>query len=111
MPLDNSLNEDIHQCVQHHCALTNDFVDDHEQMFSMMTPNGGTSAYLRLWDTDLGGSCPSSKQIVEDVEKCFRSMAIYHDNKGCYSPELGKNRCHGHQEKTTSGLKKGEERE
>jgi hypothetical protein len=84
MPFDNSLNEDIHQCVQGHCALTNDFEDDEERKFSMTTPNRGTSAYISLSDTDLGGSCPSLKQIVEDVEKFFRSMAIYHDNKGCY---------------------------
>jgi hypothetical protein len=111
MPLDNSLTEDIHHCVQRHCALTNNFEDNEEQKFSMTTPNRGTLAYLRLWDTNLGGSCLSSKRIVEDVEKYFRSMEIYHDNKGCYSPELGNNPSCGHRGKTSSGLKKGEERE
>jgi hypothetical protein len=95
MTLDNSLN-----------ALTTNFEDNDDRKFSMTTPNRGTSAYLRLWDGDLGGSCPSSKRIIEDVDKCFRSMTIYHNNKGCYSPELGDNPRHGHREKTNSGLKK-----
>jgi hypothetical protein len=71
MPLDSSLNEDIHQCVQRHCALTTNFKDNDDRKFSMTTPNRGMSAYLRLWDADLGGSCPSSKRIIKDVNKCF----------------------------------------
>ena len=71
MPLDEHLNQDIHDAVDRHVNLTQNLPDDHPQKFSKRTPKQLSRAYRRIWDPTLGpdAGAPTSKRIKEDVER------------------------------------------
>jgi hypothetical protein len=66
MPLDNSLNRDIHTAVQKHIAMTNTLDDDDSRKFSLSTPKKGTVAYLKILNS---GCAPREERIIQDVFK------------------------------------------
>jgi hypothetical protein len=84
MPWDTNLNQDIHLSVMIHCLLTDMLPKDDAKKFSVATPKLGTNAYLRV----LKGS-PSSKRIIQDVNKVLESMKAIYDAKGCLVEGLG----------------------
>jgi len=75
MPLDTSLNKDIHDAFTRHRALTVHLPHDHPAIFSSATPADLERGYLQLLDPALGDEMgvPSSKRIVEDILKCTGS--------------------------------------
>ena len=84
MPWDTNLNQDLHLSVMIHSLLTDMLPKENAKTFSMATPKLGTNAYLRV----LKGS-PSSKRIVQDVNKVLESMKEIYDAKGCLVEGLG----------------------
>ena len=66
MPLDNSLNRDIHTAVQKHIAMTNTLDDNDSRKFSLSTPKKGTVAYLKILNS---GCAPREDRIIQDVFK------------------------------------------
>lgn len=68
MPLDETLNMDIHASARYHVAITSHLPNDDPRKFSFATPNEISRAYLRLVDYVTGGA-PSSTRIIQDCEK------------------------------------------
>ena len=82
-PLDNSLFQDCHVCVKTQVAVTWHLPKDHPHKFSLSTPSRAYHAYsnARCLDKETGGA-PSSKRIIEDVDKMLHSLQVIADNKG-----------------------------
>jgi len=77
MPLDNRLNQDLHQQTTNHIVLTQCLDDGDEIKFSMKSPVIGLKTYERIWEY-----VPSSSRIIEDVDGCFVSMRRIVEAKG-----------------------------
>jgi hypothetical protein len=88
MPLDCSLNQDIHVAVSRHVVITADLPEENDKKFSTSTPLRGTSAYLRLWDP-VSGTAPSSERIVQDCRKVLTAMVAIRAANGAIVPGLG----------------------
>jgi hypothetical protein len=73
MPLDETLNMDIHVCARYHVAITSDLPKGDQKKFSFWTPKEISWAYLRIVDPVTGGAA-SSNRIVQDCEKWIRSL-------------------------------------
>jgi hypothetical protein len=84
MPLDNSLNRDVHCCVDRHICYSAHLPDDDARKFCSSTPPKLRSAYLRLWGPANGadGGAVSSKRIVQDVEKFLVALMEIYKEKG-----------------------------
>jgi hypothetical protein len=78
MPLDETLNQDIHSTARYHVAITSHLPKDDPRKFSFSTPKEISRAYLRLVDRHTGGA-PSSRRIIQDCEKWVRSMLYFSD--------------------------------
>ena len=66
MPLNNSLNQDIHVSVGKHSAMlivVKDFEDKDPHLFSMSTPKDLVSAYMQVFDPETGVAT-TPKRIV-----------------------------------------------
>ena len=80
MPLDNSLNNDIIQAHEYHCALSYHLPYNHLAKFSTKTPNWVQKGISRLVDlkdlTDVSGEVgvPSSARIIQDCDRALDSM-------------------------------------
>lgn len=82
-PLDNSLIQDGHMAARTHTAATFHLPKNHPDKFSLSTPVSIGKAYSRLWCPDnKGGGVPSSKRIVQDVNKMIYSLKRIKDAKG-----------------------------
>ena len=77
MPLDNSLNQDLHTAVQQHCILTQDLDDEDPRKFSTSTPKRTAEAYERIWKY-----VPSSERIIQDINKTYALMVRILENRG-----------------------------
>ena len=77
MPLDNSLNNDVHTAVQSHCVLTQNKDNDDDEKFSMRTPAAGLKAYKRIWELQ-----PPSHRIIHDINLTYTSLKQVLENKG-----------------------------
>ena len=87
MPLDCSLNEQVHRAVRSHVELTQIYKGKTEYeglQFSMAAPIAGVSAYERVWSI-----YPLSSNIRKDIEKVFVSAKTILKEKGCVVPHLG----------------------
>jgi hypothetical protein len=84
MPLDTSLNNDIHQKVEEHVLFTLEMDTEQEEKFDLSTPAKGWSAYRRVLETH-----PVSRRIVQDVEKVLRSLGIVREAKGVRCAGVG----------------------
>jgi hypothetical protein len=89
MPLDCSLNQDVHVGVERHIRLTIRLPEDDPMKFSMSTPSRGFSAYNRVWNCPrtqdrngelVDGGIPSAKRIKRDINKVVESMATIFEN-------------------------------
>ena len=94
MPLDNSLNQDVHEheSVKRHVIMpltvTSDDVSDFDpRWFSTRTPKLGTSAYLRVFDPAIGVA-PHPDRIKQDIKKVTHARKEIHKTKGAYIPGL-----------------------
>jgi len=84
MPWDNSLNKDLKDALLFHSCLTHELDEDDDLKFSLSTPNRMTKAIKRI----LKNGWPSSKRIIQDVEKVSTALLKISDAKGAYVPGL-----------------------
>jgi hypothetical protein len=73
MPLDETLNMDIHSSARYHIAITAHLAKHDPKKFAFSTPKEVSNAYLRLID-DVTGNAPSSHRIVPDYDKWETSL-------------------------------------
>jgi hypothetical protein len=105
MPWDCSLNQDLSTAVKQHIVYTASLPEDDERKFSMSTPKRGLSAYRRVYDPDTGG-CPSSRRIIQDVDKVITSLEAINDCSGVVVQALGDRK--GHRQKAAGVTSKAE---
>ena len=91
MPLDNSLNQDIHESVRANVAFSlilRRFVPENDpQLFSMTTPKATAEAYKRI-NHPVTGISPTPKRIEQDVSKFVSACWEIYRAKGVYVPGL-----------------------
>ena len=94
MPLDCSLNKDLHEGVGWLCALTSNLSSDDPKKFDKSTPKRARNAYPRAWDPrHEPDGFPSSKRIVEDVEKViYENLFKIYEARGAVVKGLGTRR-------------------
>jgi hypothetical protein len=68
MPLDETLNMDIHLSARYHVAITAHLSNNDPKKFTFSTPKEVSNAYLRLVN-DVTGNAPSSHRILQDYDK------------------------------------------
>jgi hypothetical protein len=73
MPLDETLNMDIHSSARYHVAITAHLAKNDPKKFTFSTPKEVSNSYLRLID-DVTGNVPSLHRIVQDCDKWERSL-------------------------------------
>jgi hypothetical protein len=104
MPLDNSLNQDVHESVRTHVIVSLAAVSDDKRdprLFSTATPKLGSSAYRRVFCPETGVS-PRPDRIIQDVHKVVHACKEIHAAKGVYVPGLAGGRVPGHRYTSTS---------
>lgn len=92
MPWDCSLNKDVDDVFLQHVAWTSNLSETDPKKFSKSTPGRQDHGYLRLLDPIHGptGGVPTSKRIIQDVEKCMGSHLLeIITAKGAIVPGLG----------------------
>ena len=68
MPLDFSLNKNIHEGVRRHCVYTSRLERDDNKKISLNTTKQGVHAYRKLWDPKhLPEGIPSGEYIMQDI--------------------------------------------
>jgi hypothetical protein len=110
MPLDGTLNMDIHSSARYHVAITAHLAKENKKKFTFSTPREVSNAYLRLVDP-ISGNAPSSRRIIQDCEKWVRSLQKIRQAGGKIVEGFGRNghrRGHegkrgGHREKKSQG--------
>jgi len=104
MPLDASLNKDVDDGVHSHIVFTEGLASEDPRKFCMTTPLKGSFAYRRVWNSpvivgvengviDPGGT-PSSKRIIQDIDKFTTSCMSIYKHKGTVVPGLGTRNGH-----------------
>lgn len=91
MPLDASLNKDLHDDVNRHVAATAHLPKDHDLKFSRANPKEQGKAYKRVYN----GSPPGTR-IVEDVKRSVKSAETIRQKRGFWSSGMGLARGSGH---------------
>ena len=92
MPMDVSLNKDMHESVTRHCVLSRallkrmDRLFD-ERAFSLSTPKEGSRAYLQIYHPE-SGIAPTSKRIAQDIEGVQIAMEKICEAEGAFVPGL-----------------------
>ena len=87
MPLDCSLFEYLHKCVNRHVVYTLKLHKGDDKKFSLATIPKAVSAYTRIWNDPLGE--PSSHIIIQDIDKTLGSMVAIYENDGAVVQGLG----------------------
>ena len=88
MPLDASLNKDVHELVSRHCLLLRRTMrklnqKEDARTFSLSTPKQATSAYFRVYDA-ITGVAPPSERILQDIDGMWKALEIVAEAKGVY---------------------------
>jgi hypothetical protein len=97
MPLDETLNMDIHACARYHGATTSQLPQVDQKKFSFCTPKEISGAYLHIVDPVTGGAT-SSNRIVQDCEKWLHSLEKKRAAGGNMVEGFGRNgHMRGHQ--------------
>ena len=97
MPMDNTLNQDIHAAVETQVSCTYHLPHDDEQKFSLATPKHIEHAYGRVFCPDYGSkqsAIPSNNRIVQDINKTFFSFLTVMKAKGKVVPGLASRKGH-----------------
>jgi hypothetical protein len=105
MPLDNSLNQDVHNAVKKHCLLSMTIHDPNnphdDRLFSMATPKEAARCYERICDP-VTGVAPSSKRILEDVKRVINAFHVVFKHEGAYVEGLAGGRVAGKRHHATT---------
>ena len=99
MPLDSSLNQDVHNAVNQHVIWTHHLKPSDpgfETKFSHATPKQQTSAYLRLLEPSHGpeAGTPLGSRICQDIGKFIPALEAIRDARGVTVPGLGTRNGH-----------------
>ncbi len=108
MPLDTSLNQDIHKSAKKHNLLsmaicTHGVSDD--RLFSLATMKEVARCYKRILDP-IAGVVPTSEHILQDTNKAISALQVIFEAEGVYVPGLADGRMAGHHHTTTDAGKK-----
>ena len=92
MPLDASLNKDVHKMVDNSCLLSSNTTKrlgnaKDEREFSMANPTEISKSYPCVFDP-VAGVAPSSKRIIQDIDGVFDAIKIVAGKKGVYMQGL-----------------------
>ena len=77
MPLDQSLNQDVHLCALRHVTYTRGLPRTDPRCFSIDTPKQAFRTYSRVWQ-----EWPPSNRIIEDVYRVVQSLKAIYEKKG-----------------------------
>jgi hypothetical protein len=107
MPLDNSLNQDVHGSVRKHAVMSLRLCTEwrNDSLFSMATPKEASHAYRRIFDPTTGVA-PKPERIVQDVKKVMNALQVIFDAEGVYVPGLAGGRTPGGRHTATTEGKK-----
>ena len=83
MPLDNSLNRDVHTSVMAHVMYSLLLPEQDERKFTLKTPAKARDAYMRVFDP-IDGVSPPSNRIDQDVTKSIDALVKIAEAKGAY---------------------------
>jgi hypothetical protein len=108
MPLDTSLNQDIHESAKKHNLLsmaihTHSVSDNH--LFSLARPKEAARCYKHILDP-ITGVIPTSERILQDVNKAINALQVILEAEGVYVPGLADGRTASHRHTTTDAGKK-----
>lgn len=84
MPLDCSLNKDVHESVNRHVAATCHLPETDPKRFSLSTPKRGDLAYFRV----LQGA-PTRERIIQDCERFIINLKAVEQAQGVVVRGLG----------------------
>ena len=73
MPLDTTLNKDVHEAVNCHVNCTNDLPKEDPRKFGMSTPKECAASYKRIIDPE-NGVAPTPARILHDIEQVFEAI-------------------------------------
>jgi hypothetical protein len=108
MPLDTSLNQDIHESANKHnllsMAIHTHGVSDN-RLFSLAMPKEAAHCYKRILDP-ITGVVSTSEHILQDVNKAINALQVIFEAEGVYVPGLADGRTAGHRHTTTDAGKK-----
>ena len=108
MPLDNSLNQDVHESVRRHTVMSltiRDRDNKDDRLITMTTPKETARSYKRIFDPTTGVA-PKSERILQDVNKVVHALQVIYEAEGVYVPGLAGGRTPGgHHTATTEGKK------
>jgi hypothetical protein len=90
MPLDETLNMDIHSSDRYDEAITAHLAKSDPNKFTFSTPKEVSNAYLPLVD-DVTGNVPSSHRIVQDCDKWEGTLEKIRKAEGKIVEGFGRN--------------------
>jgi hypothetical protein len=107
MPLDNLLNQDVHESIRKHTVMSLTFCTEwkNDSLFSMAMPKNALRAYGRIFDPTTG-MAPKPERIVQDEKKIMNALQVIFDAKGVYVPGLAGGCTPGSQHTATTEGKK-----
>lgn len=97
MPLDNSLNQDLHESVRKHVSMSliiRKLDASDPRLFSMATSKLTALAYQRIFHPVTGVS-PRPTRIVQDINKVMHALKVIYEHEGVYVPGLAKGSTKG----------------
>ena len=103
MPLDHSLNEDLHESSRFHVVCSRsglEYTCKDPRLFSFATPKEVSRVYRRIFHPKTGVS-PLPERIVQDVHKAVNAMKVIHQAKGAFVPGLAGGRVPGQRHTAT----------
>ncbi len=87
MPLDTSLNQDIHESAKKHNLISMAICTHgvaNNRLFSMATPKEAARCYKSICNP-ITGVVPTSQQILQDVNKVITALHAIYDAEGVYA--------------------------
>ena len=96
MPLDNSLNNDIHQAAKAQVSATRFLPKDDPKRFSFATPETIKHAYGRIHCPryDPRSAIPTNDRIAQDINKVFFCLLTVMEAEGKVVPGLASRKGH-----------------
>ena len=96
MPLDNSLNQDIHCAAKAQVSATRFLPKDHPKRFSLATPETITHVYgsCHCPRYDRNSAIPTQDRIAQDINKVFFSLLTIMEAQGKVVPGLASRTGH-----------------
>ena len=97
MPMDQSLNKDLHDAVAQDVIFPQIFEDDDEFKFRINTPNNRLNAYRIIWKHH-----PPCSWIIHDIDGTYGAMKAVVEAKAVLMSGIAS--CPGHRFHLKGGL-------